>query len=142
MLNGDGCFFPAGLIFLKKRWLSPFLLCTVFLSGCVPVMIGAAATAAGGYVWTRGNLESTVEYSVVDLYAATRQALEECDVMVERDRHDRFEANLSGRSSDGRKVLIWIDGQTEYISQIRVRVGVMGDKHESQMLLNRILGNV
>ncbi len=114
----------------------------VFLSGCAPVLIGATAVAGGGYLWVQGNLELTVEYAAVDLYEAARQTLNDMDMMVERDRHDRFGAHMSARAVDGRKVLIRIDGQTEYVSRIRVRIGVMGDRQESQILMNTILGKV
>jgi len=114
----------------------------IWFFGCAPVVIGTAATVAGGYVWARGNLELTVEYPAVDLYTAARRALEERGIMVERDRHDRFGASLSGRAHDSRRVTVRITGLTEYSSRIRVRVGAMGDQDESRVLMNHILKNI
>lgn len=116
------------------------LVCS--LSGCATLWIGTAIGAGGAYVWTQGNLELTVDYSAEDLYAATREALDDLNILIERDRHDRFGANISGRTERKRKVLIKIVGQTEKTSKIRVRVGVLGDREESQMVMNVILRNV
>jgi len=111
-------------------------------AGCSALVIGAAAGAAGTYIWTQGNLELEVNYSVDDLYVAAREALDQLNILIERDRHDRFGANISGRTDRGRKVLIRIDGRTERSAFIRVRVGILGDREESQMVMNAILRDV
>jgi len=116
------------------------IMLVVSLSGCSAMLIGTAAGAVGTYVWTRGNLEVTTQHSAEDLYFAARTALDDLDILVERDRHDHFGANISGRTSAGRKVLIKIRGRTEYTARIRIRVGVIGDRSESQMIMNAVLG--
>ncbi len=129
---------------IRKKIIT--LLGVIFLtasfSGCSALVVGLAAGTAGTYVWTHGNLELYVQYSAEDLYSATREALDQINIMVERDRHNRFEADLYGRTERGRKVLIKITGQTERSAKIRVRVGIFGDQQEAQMILNVILGNV
>lgn len=129
---------------LRQRFLSVSIaiFMAVVLSGCSALLIGAAAGAAGTYVWTHGNLELMVNYSADDLYIATREALDDLNILIERDRHDRFGANISARTDRNRKVLIKIVGQTEESSKIRVRVGIVGDREESQMVMNVILRNV
>ena len=114
----------------------------VSFSGCTALMIGSAVGAAGAYAWTQGNLELTVQYSAEDLYTATRDSLDELNILVERDHHDRFGANISGRRESGSKVLIKIAGLTERSAKIRVRVGVLGSREQSQMIMNVILGKI
>ncbi len=99
------------------------MLLIVSCAGCATVVVGAAAGLAGTYVWTQGNLECC-HYSVDELYDATRQTLDELDYMVQRDRHDHFEADVSARTERGQKVLIRIEGETERLTRIRVRFGV------------------
>ena len=55
---------------LRQRFLSVSIaiFMAVVLSGCSALLIGAAAGAAGTYVWTHGNLELMVNYSA-DGYA-------------------------------------------------------------------------
>ncbi|MEW5894833.1 MAG: DUF3568 family protein [Candidatus Omnitrophota bacterium] len=128
-----------------KSLFNKFLM-LIFLAmsccGCGAILVGTAAGVAGAYVWTQGNLELNVNYSVEELYQASRAALEELDFMVERDSHDHFEARISARSREQRKTLIRIEGKTELLSRIRVRVGVWGDRDESQIVMNAILRNV
>ena len=119
--------------------ISVMVAAVFFLSGCSPILIGAAAGATGTHIWTKGNLELMTQFSAGDLYFATRNALDGLDYLVERDRHDRFGASISGRTSTGRKILIKIYGKTEETSKLRVRVGIIGDRNESQMIINAIL---
>lgn len=129
---------------IGKAVLSFFLIGIIVTGacGCSALVIGAAAGVAGTYVWTQGNLELEVNYSADDLYVAARETLDQLNILVERDRHDRFGANISGRTDRGRKVLIKIEGRTEGSSVIRTRVGILGDRKESQMVMNAILRNV
>lgn len=131
-------------MFRFQRW---FFSCVIAwtvaaCSGCTALVIGSAVGAAGAYVWTQGNLQLNINHSAEDLYAAARETLDELDILVERDNHDRFGANISGRMASGSKVLIKIAGLTEYSAKIRVRVGVLGNLEQSQMIMNLILGKV
>ena len=105
-------------------------------------MVGVAVGAAGSYAWTNGNLELIAPHSADDLYIATREALDQLNILIERDRHDRFSANIAGRTDRGQKVRVKISGQTEDSASIRVRVGVLGNRDESQMVMNAILKNI
>ena len=128
---------------LKQR--AQLLMLSFFIvqfSGCAAVMVGTAAGVAGAYVWAHGNLELTANYPAEKLYDASRDVLDQMGFMIERDRHNRFNANISGRTPGGQRVLIRIEGQSEFSSRIQIRIGMWGDREQSQILLNRILRNV
>ncbi|HOY10088.1 MAG TPA: DUF3568 family protein [Candidatus Omnitrophota bacterium] len=110
----------------------------VALSGCVALVVGAAAAGAGGYAWIKGALVKEFDVSAEELYKATKSGLKGLAMRVTEDQADRVSAVLAADFADGKKVKINIEALTEVRSQIRIRVDVFGDKSKSELILNAI----
>ena len=106
-------------------------------TGCVAILAGAAG-AAGGIVYTKGQLESHESESLDTVVAAIRKTIENegfGDKSI-TTKDDAF--SLRGTDSDGTHV--WISAQRKESGStcLRVRHGVVGDKEQAQRLLNAI----
>lgn len=110
----------------------------VALSGCVALVVGAAAAGAGGYAWIKGALVKEFDVSAEELYKATKSGLNGLAMRVTEDQADRVSAVLAADFADGKKVKINIEALTEVRSQIRIRVDVFGDKSKSELILNAV----
>ena len=109
----------------------------VTTSGCIPLLVGAAA-GAGGVAYVRGNLEKNFEEPVDDVHKATLAALKNMDIFVTQDELNRHDAVIKGEYSDGEAVDIKINALTEKTSKVKVRIGVFGDELKSQSIMNAI----
>jgi len=137
------------IILIKKEWnmmrlpkqfilVVSLAMSVVALSGCVALVVGAAAAGAGGYAWIKGALVKEFDVSAEELYKATKSGLKGLAMRVTEDQADRVSAVLAADFADGKKVKINIEALTEVRSQIRIRVDVFGDKSKSELILNAI----
>lgn len=114
---------------------------TVILSlnvaGCVPLVIGAAA-GVGGYAWVQGELVQPMNTSAEKLHRAASRAMRDLKLAVYEDKGDRLSGKINAKFADGTDVNIHIDAKTEYKSEIKIRVGVLGDKEKSEMIFTAI----
>ncbi|MFP4473013.1 MAG: DUF3568 family protein [Candidatus Omnitrophota bacterium] len=122
----------AGIVLLSAAVLS---------SGCVPLVVGAAA-GTGTYIWVKGNLEREMSVSVAELYRAARSALHDLGYSVEQDEEAHDEARLTGRTPAGTRVKIVMQGLTEHTSRVVIRYGIWGSEYMSQVILNAVIKNL
>jgi hypothetical protein len=110
-------------------------------SGCIAVLVGAAA-GAGGYAWVNGVLVKQFDQPVEDLYKATQTGIEELGLVTTEKQGDRLTAFVRAQFSDGNKVKVTINALTELRCEVRVRVGVFGNQTRSEMVLSKIEKNL
>ncbi len=127
---------------MLKR-IQKFVLCISLLttipafSGCIPLLIGAAA-GAGGYAWIRGVLVKQYELPVSKVHDAVLGAMKKLSLSVHYDKADRITAVTRAEFSDGKNVNIDINAVTEHSAQIKIRVGVFGDRMRSELILDAV----
>jgi len=121
------------------KFLTGVLLVSTVLSasGCFPLLVGAAA-GAGGVVYIKGNLEKNFDYPVKDVHQASLDALKALNIIVTNDDLERHSAKISAQYDDGKKIVITVKALTERASNLRIRVGYVGDEVKSETLLNQI----
>lgn len=113
------------------------LVSVVGFTGCVPLIVGAAA-GAGGYAWASGELVKEFTASASDLQRAAVRGLKKLGVSIKEEKHDRLTASIKAKFADGKDIAISISALTEKTAKLRIRVGVFGDKTKSEMVLNSI----
>lgn len=106
-------------------------------SGCIPLLIGAAA-GAGGVAYVKGSLVHNIDETVEDVHGASITALKDLGLFVTSDELNRHSARIKAEYEDGKKIDIKVDAITEYVSKISIRVGSLGDQEDSRLILNAI----
>lgn len=124
---------------LQMFTISTGLGLMAMLSGCAAAwLIGGAAAGAGTVAYVNGDLESVKEKPVEEVYAASRETLEEMNMAVTSASRDDLEATLKGQTSTGKPVRIKISRIDENQSKLSIRVGWLGDKTSSQVIYKKI----
>ena len=127
-----------------KSWgiLMAFLMTvTTTSSGCFWLVVGAAA-GAGTYAWVKGELTKNYNVSADRLHTAAIKGLKKIGTPIREDIHDRLSAKIASEFSDGAGISIKIEAVTEKAAKITVRIGALGDKTRSEMVLNAIEGYI
>jgi len=115
--------------------LSIFSLMT--MSGCIPLLIGAAA-GAGGFSYVKGALVKNVDHTVKEVHKAGMTALKKLNFFVTTDELNKRSALIRAEYENGQKIQIFIDALTERSSKITIRIGMFGNQEQSQMILSAI----
>jgi hypothetical protein len=114
-----------------------FLFFLISSSGCIPLVIGAAA-GAGGIGYAKGALAHNIDEPVERVYKASLAALKDFKAVITFDELTRHSAIIRGEYPDGQKLVINVEGLTEFVSKITIRIGVFGDQEDSRLLLSAI----
>ena len=122
-----------------QKFSPNFLTAIILLSapGCVPLVIGAAA-GVGGFAWVQGELVNDLQVPAERLHKAVSRAMRDLRLAVMEDKGDRLSAKVLAKYSDGTDVTISIAAKTEKVSTLKIRVGILGDKEKSELILNAI----
>jgi hypothetical protein len=109
-------------------------------SGC---LVAAAAGAAGGTVaYMKGDVEAVVEGNVEQTFNATKAAMEELKMPLLATWASAMEGHIEARVGTDNKATVNINGQSEKLSKVSIRVGTFGDQGLSQAILEKIKANL
>lgn len=118
--------------------LAAVLLLLIFSNtACVPLLVGAAA-GAGGISYVKGALSKNLEADVEEAHKATLKALKGLKMFIKSEELNRHSAVVKAEFDDGEEAKVFIDAVTEHVSKVTIRVGFMGDRDASQVILNAI----
>ncbi len=107
-------------------------------SGCVALVAGAAGGAAG-IVYVRGEAKTAFPHDVETLFNAAVLAMEQdMKVPIESKAYDLTDGRIDARRADDNKVKVRLKLVGADVTEVRVRVGTIGDKTWSMLYLEKI----
>lgn len=123
---------------IRHRIMLTALCAAVLLSqGCLLFWVGAGAgTATALYV--TGELRSTEHVALDRAWQATMDALTEMKMPIGEPHKDALTGRLTAVGADNKDIAIKLDTKGEHLTEIRIRVGVTGDRARSEQILNKI----
>ncbi|MCK9240870.1 DUF3568 family protein [Desulfocurvus sp.] len=100
------------------------------LSGCMVVAAGALA-GGGTYAYVSGWGEQTYNVDVADAYDASLRACSALGLYVEEKSRSLSDASVSAKDGD---TPVWIKMKSlnPKVTQVRIRVGYLGDEPATQ----------
>lgn len=110
-------------------------------SGCVPLVIGAAA-GAGGLTYLKGSYEKNFDKPVEKVFSAALKALNKQKMTIAKNSFTKHEAVIEFSTTEGKSGKIVIKALTEKTASISVRIGTFGDETLSRMLLTSVEANL
>ncbi len=113
------------------------LLSVLLKTGCVALMVGAGAGAAGT-VYVMGKLEDRVEASVPKVQEATVAGLKDLNLPIHKNEGDKLSAQIESKTADEKTIWIKVNFVTESLSELSIRVGLTGDEQRSREILRAI----
>ena len=131
---------------VKKKLMPVVLLCYLLigLNACGYILVGAltAGAGAGTYFFVKGNLKRDYEAPVERVWEATLQAVEELKLQTESETHDAFGGEIKGKMADGDSFKIELKTSGEQSTEVGVRIGVFGDRTNSEAIHDKILSKL
>ena len=107
------------------------------LTGCIPLVLGAAA-GAGGVAYVQGILQKNLDMPIDKLQGISLDALKRLKMTVKEEKIEGTKSYIKAEDVDHAKINITIEKLTENSSKLNIRVGVFGNQTKSQMILNAI----
>ena len=121
----------------SRRRYGIFLAAMVlFFSGCPAALLGGAAAGALGY--QMGELTTTRNITLNQAYFAGQQALDELGIVTVTREKDGLSAVLIGRGSEEKKITIRMKKIFDDVTQVGIRVGLLGDELQSRLIFERM----
>lgn len=112
------------------------LLALAGLSGCATV--AASAMAGGGtYAYVSGWGTKDYNVDIADAYDAALAACKSLDLVVESSERHLSDAEIKAKDGDS-SVWISLESKAVRVTEVAVRVGVLGDKVASERIHERI----
>jgi len=126
---------------ILAKWKNTLCVCLLLaslagLSGCAAVAAGAMA-GGGTYAYVTGWGTATYNVDLERAYGAALDACDDLDLVVQEQERHLADAEITAKDGDS---TVWIDLDSEgvRVTKIAVRVGVMGDKIDSERIHDRI----
>lgn len=112
-------------------------LAVLLTTGCVALMVGAGAGAAGT-VYVMGKLEDRVEASVPKVQKAAIAGLKDLNLPIRKNVGDKLSAQIESETADEKTIWIKVNFVSEKLSELSIRVGLTGDEQQSREILRTI----
>ncbi|MDR4496245.1 MAG: DUF3568 family protein [Nitrospirales bacterium] len=123
--------------FTSKYWDLWIIIPILFSTGCVALMVGAGAGAAGT-VYVMGKLQERVEAKVQKVQEAAIAGLQDLNLPIRKNQGDKLSANIESETADEKTIWVHVDFISESFSELTIRVGLTGDEHRSREILRAI----
>lgn len=109
-------------------------------TGCGALIVGGAA-AAGTYVYVDGNARADYRTSIHNGYNATLEACRELGMNITSQSIDGNDASVKA-DYQGDNIYIDLSLEGDNLTQITVRVGLLGNKTKSRRIHDAIARNL
>jgi hypothetical protein len=127
----------------KQLALLVFLGLFTLITSCGPLLIaGGAGLGAGGAIWYKGKLETTLHATINKTRDAALDALKDFNLPVISERKDNLVVIIDSEISDGTRIWIKLNSLTESTTKVNIRVGILGDDAMSNRILEAIKRNI
>jgi len=112
------------------------LLLLVPVGGCAVAAVGAAAGAA--YVWISGELKATLPAALPRVEEGTKAVFQDLEFTAVEAVSDKLKGKVTAMMADGTDVVIKLKAVDFESTQIKIRVGKLGDKAVSEQIYRHL----
>ncbi len=105
----------------------------VSITGCTPKIVSSE-----GGVYQNNRLFAVTDKNMDTVYEAALQANDKLELKVVDKAKDAFGAKVIAKSSDDKKISIWIEPTKNNKTMYDIKVGRMGDEERSRMIFDEM----
>lgn len=117
-------------------WSVMFILIVAFAPACALLAGGAAGAATATYF--SGELRSIQEQPLTQVYRASEDTVSAMNYTIKEKELEDFSAYLKTAESPTERVTITMKELGEATTELRIRVGILGDELQSKRILEDI----
>lgn len=114
-----------------------FLAAAALSWGCAAVLVGGAA-GAGAVMYAKGELKSTENASIDEVFDAARETVSAMDLETVSADKDGLKAKLLAKKENGDNVIIELEQKPNDLTEMKIRVGAFGDEDEARLIQQKI----
>jgi hypothetical protein len=114
------------------------VLSSLLLTGCLAALVAGAAAGAGAVAYGKGELKATEAVSLDRAWSATQQAFEELELLGEGKEKDALSARIEAQGVDDKRIVVRLRRIDPELTEIRIRVGVLGNEPYSRLIYDQI----
>lgn len=124
---------------MKHTVLLALIVCSslTLFSGCAALLVGAAA-GAGGVAYTQGELKNTESVALSTAHRAAERAVRDLKFAVLKSQLDGLSGVIEARTVSDQKITIKTKLVAAKTTEVRIRVGLLGDEAASRQILSRM----
>ncbi len=109
------------------------------LSGCGVFLVGAGVAAGVGVgAYIEGELKTTDAVSFDTAWNAALAGVTKMEFTITDQTHDALAGKIVARGAQDRRAEVNVKRVTDATTEIRIRVGTLGDEAASRQLLDKI----
>jgi hypothetical protein len=124
---------------MGKRWFVALSAAVLSLPGCALFLIGGGAAAgAGAVAYSRGQLRSVQETPFERAWDAAQDAMRDLGFVVTYQEKEPDSGKLLARTKDNEEVEVRLEAESTTATEIRIRVGWLGNEALSNVILEKI----
>ncbi|MCH8028935.1 MAG: DUF3568 family protein [Candidatus Dadabacteria bacterium] len=116
------------------------ILSAPMLSGCAALVLAGAAGAAGAgtVAYIKGELQTSKEVTLVRAYNAASAAMRDMEFAIIEQDKDAVNAKVVAIGVDKKKIRINMKRVSDHLTQIKIRIGILGNESLSRLILERM----
>lgn len=107
----------------------------LLLGGCMRTTSGGGL---GGYSYRMGELRSELTESLDRTYHAAVAAVDQSRLIIRQEERAEGSVHLMAERADGTHVKVRIQRLSPSLTEVRVKVGILGNEPQSQTILDNI----
>lgn len=121
---------------MKYAKLLLLLPLVVSLSGCLAVV--AAGAAGTGVLYAKGKGVKSYPYGMDRMFNAAVAAADDVGIMVKSKTTGHKMSKIHGTTTDGKNVKIDVKSIGDNVTEVKVRVGTLGNHERADYIISRI----
>ena len=117
------------------------VLAAPFVTGCF-MIVAAGGAAAGTVAYVRGELKVTLDHEMRDCREATARAIDSLRLRKISETGDAVVAEFRTQNAQGDNIVMRLDRLSDEATELRIRIGTLGDQNMSHRILDEIKGHL
>lgn len=105
--------------------------------GCTPSLVGSDSG-----VYSVGKLYVADSRDMTTVYEAALRTLEEMGMEITEKAIDVFSAKIVAKGADGKKITVTMEPKPDGLTDLRIKVGVLGNRARTLDIYERIQQNL
>lgn len=113
-------------------------------TGCLATsgVLAGVATGAAVYIYVTGTLTADFPKPIDDVYRATLAAVTKLQLSVVDHSKDNLSAHILATEAQGGDIRITLVSKEPNVTQVNIRVGILGDGEKSRKIMKTIEDNL
>lgn len=123
---------------MKYTYGVPLLIVIALLQSCVGLVVAGSA-AGSTFVYLNGELETQEDASLDKIYSAAVRASDKMNFSIQEKSKDGLTGRIYAKGAQDKDIYINMKSLDDNQTEIRIRIGILGDEVMSKRIHKEIM---